>query len=324
MFAISGLLLLTAAAALLILSQVIRTHGIQTVDRVSTSPADGEYVQAYDTQLAVVRSGSRSAPAVVFVPGTAAWSEMWRRYMAVAVDMRYQAIAIDLPPFGYSIPPASGDYRKDVQGKRLLGAFDSLKLDQVVVVVHSIGSAPVMEAVLSEPKRFSKLILVSPALGLDSPQTDGRESSLQRWLRKRWLGDTLSACCLTNLSTTGVLVKHFVAEKDKITDPWVELFRRGFRLQGTARNVASWIPELVAPRAHLPSDEYASYQHIALPVDIIWGLQDEITPLAQGEHLHALIPGSMLTTLPGGHVPMIEEPELFQAALKTALMPKPQ
>jgi pimeloyl-ACP methyl ester carboxylesterase len=299
--------------------EIHRVQRIQSVDRYGSSPKSGIYVAAYDTRMFVQRSGPLSAPVVVFVPGTAAWSEMWRRYMDEVVGLGYQAVAIDLPPFGYSIPPRSGNYRKDVQGKRILAALDSLGVTQATFVAHSIGSAPLMEALLAEPGRVTKLVLVSPALGLDSPQSDGSETSVQHWLRKRWLGESLSACCLTNTRFTSALVKHFVAEKDKITDPWVELFKRGFYLSGTYQNVALWVPELVAPRGPLPSDSLDSYQHIRFPVVIIWGTADTITPMAQGNHLQALIPGSSLIQIPGGHVPMIEEPEKFGAALQRAL-----
>jgi pimeloyl-ACP methyl ester carboxylesterase len=276
-------------------------------------------VAAFDTEMAVVRIGPSDAPAVIFVPGTGAWSAMWRPYMEQVVALGFQAIALDLPPFGYSIPPPSGDYGKEVQGQRILAAIDALGIKRATFIVHSIGSAPLMEALLKDPSRVAKLILVSPALGLDRPQTDGAESSAQRWLRKPWLGETLSACCFTNTALSTLLVKHFVAEKQKISDAWVDLFKTGFRLSGTARNVAQWIPELIAPRGHLPSDESSSYEAIAFPVTIIWGADDQITPLSQGRHLHALIPSSILSILPGGHVPMIEEPERFSEALKASL-----
>jgi len=86
--------------------------------------------------------GNPTAPAVVFIAGTGGWSGLWGLSMAHAVDLGYQAIAIDLPPFGYSYPAPSGNYSKREQGRRLLAAFDAMGLNQITVVAHSIGAAP--------------------------------------------------------------------------------------------------------------------------------------------------------------------------------------
>ncbi|MBS8228699.1 hypothetical protein DYI42_20935 [Vannielia litorea] len=52
----------------------------------------------------------------------------------------------------------------------------------------------------------------------------------------------------------------------------------------------------------------------------LWGVEDTATPLAQGEKLVALVPGARLWKLDGlGHIPQIEDPAAFMAALKDAL-----
>ena len=53
---------------------------------------------------------------------------------------------------------------------------------------------------------------------------------------------------------------------------------------------------------------------------LIWGATDTITPIAQGVHLERVIPGAKLVTIPrAGHGPQLEEPRLFEAALRDAL-----
>ena len=42
---------------------------------------------------------------------------------------------------------------------------------------------------------------------------------------------------------------------------------------------------------------------LKMPVLIVWGGDDQITPLSQGEKMHALIPQSQLVVIPGcGHL----------------------
>jgi alpha-beta hydrolase superfamily lysophospholipase len=69
------------------------------------APTGGRFVQAADVQMLVQEAGDRAAPAVLFVHGTGAWSETWREAMNAVAAAGYRAIAVDLPPFGYSQRP---------------------------------------------------------------------------------------------------------------------------------------------------------------------------------------------------------------------------
>ncbi|MFZ6644606.1 alpha/beta fold hydrolase [Undibacterium sp. TJN25] len=310
---------------LLVLSAMLAFASIysmayQSEDRLQAKPEGGSYVPAGDTRIFVQSMGARDAPAVVFIHGTGAWSEIWRSSMKLAAQQGYHAVAIDLPPFGYSVPPASGKYDKGAQAQRILAALDSMGIQKAVFVSHSIGSAPLMEALLREPQRVDKLILVCAALGLDSPQTDGADTGLQSALRRQWLAQPLSAALLTNPAFTSTLMKSFVSEKEKVTPAWVETYQKPLSLSGTYQAVALWLPELLAARGTWRSDRLESYLAIRFPVQLIWGQEDTITPLAQAEHLRTLIPGAQLSVIPrSGHVPMVEEPEAFQKVLGFSL-----
>jgi pimeloyl-ACP methyl ester carboxylesterase len=53
-----------------------------------------------------------------------------------------------------------------------------------------------------------------------------------------------------------------------------------------------------------------------MPTLVIWGEKDSITPLRRGQELRRLLPNADLVVLPGiGHIPAIEDPESFNAAL---------
>ena len=73
-------------------------------------------------------------------------------------------------------------------------------------------------------------------------------------------------------------------------------------------------------RAAMSADRSA-YAMIATMTAIIWGEKDTVTPLAQAEDLRALMRSAAMTVLPGlGHIPQIEDPEMFNGALVTQLM----
>lgn len=295
------------------------SHFAQTEDRIQSSPPSGRYVQAFDTKIFVQTSGNPDAQPVILIHGTGAWSEMWKPYMRQVAAAGYYAVALDIPPFGYSLPPASGKYDKTHQAKRILAVLNTLNIKHAVFVAHSIGASPLMEALLTRPEIVTKLILISPALGLESPLTDGADSPLQQWLRKPYISQPIAACIFTNRLFTSTLVKSFVSEKDKVTTEWVGLYQQPFHLSQSYQSIALWLPELVAGRSALISDNPDAYRHLSYPVTLIWGTADTITPLSQGRYLHMLIPNAVLKEIPSGHVPMIEASAVLGTTLMQAL-----
>jgi len=313
------LLMLVIVVAGYTLRADLRAHSVTEEELAALRPAGGFMVHADDTEMFVQRVGSVTAPAVVFVSGTGGWSGIWKDFMARVAAEGYQAIALDVPPFGYSSAPSSGRYDKASQARRILGALDSLRVQSAVIVAHSIGSGAVVEAALSHPERVSRMILVNPALGLDAPREAESGSFLLELIRSRWFSEPLCAAVGTNPWFTPYMVKSFVAEKDKVTPAWIELYQKPLEVPGAYRNVAGWLPVLFEGRGALPSDDPEAYRTLQVPTTLIWGKDDTITPLAQGERLHSLLPRSRLVLLPGGHVPMVEEPQLFIAALVDSL-----
>jgi len=310
---------LLAVLALMILSAGYRERD----DRAQHHPAGGMFVDAYDTWVFVQRSGDPGLPAVVFIAGTAGWSGLWQSSMRQVNALGYQAVAVDMPPFGYSYP-APGSYEKSEQGRRLLAVMDALNLQKVTIVAHSIGAAPVMESVFSQPQRFTALVLIDPALGLDSSQTDGSDSRLQQLLRHDWIAQPI-AQVLTHPWLTPSLVRRVLSEKDRATAELVAIYRRPMSNRNSSAAMAKWLPEVLAGRGHDKSDDLDAYAGLRFPVTLIWGATDTITPLSQGTHLQQLIPGSRLVVIPrAGHGPQFEEPAQFAAVLASALKPSPQ
>ena len=56
---------------------------------------------------------------------------------------------------------------------------------------------------------------------------------------------------------------------------------------------------------------------IKAPTLVVWGRHDMVTPVEAAEELHAKVKGSRLVWLENcGHVPMLEAPEAFAAAIE--------
>jgi len=69
------------------------------------------------------------------------------------------------------------------------------------------------------------------------------------------------------------------------------------------------------------SADRTAYARTRLPVAILWGDKDNVTPVEQALDLRTLLPpDTALTLLPGlGHIPQIEDPASFNDALLKTL-----
>ena len=288
------------------------------------APKTGRFVTAGDVQMFVQEAGPLNGPVVVLMHGTGAWSETWRATLDALAAAGWRAVAIDLPPFGYSERPRGSRYAKADQGARLVGLLKTLDAPSAVLVGHSFGGGPTVEAALQAPARVRGLVLVDAALGIgadDAPETQP-PALVRTALGFGLVRTSLVATFLTNPWFTRQLLRGFVADPAVATDARVAVYQRPLAVWGTTAAVASWLPELVAPPAPSRSESAAAYRELAMPVIAIWGDRDTVTPLAQGERLVALVPHGRLEVIAGvGHIPQIESPDEFNARLARVLAP---
>lgn len=287
------------------------------------APSSGKFVHAADVNIFIQESGPTTGPAVLFVHGTGAWSETWREAMTVLAHAGFYAIAIDLPPFGYSRRPAQSNYNKQDQGKRIIGVLDALKIDRAVLVGHSFGGGPTVEATFAAPERVRALVLVDAALSIHNDGATAKEPSplLNGFFATTALRDSVVATFLTSPLFTKQLLKSFIADPVHATDARVRVYQQPLVVKGTTHAFGEWLPALLGSSPNAVSEDPTAYRGLAMPVYIIWGNLDTITPLVQGERLARLTPRSELTVLQGvGHIPQIEDPAHFNEALLRVLL----
>jgi pimeloyl-ACP methyl ester carboxylesterase len=296
------------------------------------APPGGRLVQAGDVMVFVQEAGPRDGPAVLFVHGTGAWSETWRESMQTLAQAGFHAIAMDLPPFGFSNRPTTARYGRRDQAARIIGVLDALKLDRATLVGHSFGGGPTVEAAFLAPQRVRALVLVDVALGLDMavPAADGSATNgsppivapapapsiVERALGVQPLRDAVVATFLTNPLFTKKLLGMFIADPVHATPERVLTYQKPLGVAGSTPAIGAWLPSLFKVERDAASANPAAYAGLKMPVKIIWGSLDTITPQAQGEHLALLVPGAELLLMPNvGHIPQIEDATEFNALL---------
>ena len=268
---------------------------------------------AGDVEIFIQETGPADGPVVLFVHGTGAWSGTWREAMTAA-GAGFRAIAIDLPPFGFSRRPAGWRLRAARPGQADHRRADALRISRAVLVGHSFGGGPTMEAVFDAPERIRALVAVDVALGIGA---HGEASpAVRQLLGLAPLRDAVVATFLTNPAFTRRLLASFVADPGVATPARVSIYQRPLAVRGSTRAIGEWLPVLIAPAGAPRSATPEPYRAFAMPTLVVWGDLDTITPLPQGIELAGLIPGARLEVLAGvGHIPQIENPQRFNAVL---------
>lgn len=317
LYAVAALLLVSAASLSFFLWQADQRERHRALD---VAPSTGRYVKAADVNVFIQELGPASGPVVLLVHGTGAWSETWRSSIEVLAAAGFRAVALDLPPFGYSERPSRPSYTKSDQARRIVGVLDALNAPRVILVGHSFGGGPTVEAALVAPERVAALVLVDAALSIAADDTSPPSPLLRGLLNITPLRDGVVATFLTNPRFTRRLLQAFIADPIHATDERVRVYQAPLSVRGTTAAISEWLPELIAPQASARSELPASYRSLAIPLVAIWGDLDTITPLAQGQRVVALVPHARLEIIPGaGHIPQIESAKTFNRVLVESL-----
>ena len=329
-----GVLLLVVALALT--GFRIAADRRETLSRFDAAPKTGRFVRAADVHLFVQEEGPPDGAPVVLIHGTGAWSEIWRGTMRSLAAAGYRAVALDMPPFGYSSHPANGDFGDDAQARRIIGVLDALRLERATLVGHSFGGRPTMQTTILAPQRVERLVLVDAALDLARGCMDAEVSGCHTVVRDSfpaseasgpWLArtvlrvpavrDAVVSATLSNPGMTGWLLSKLVANRDAaVTPERVAMLQRPFTLQGWTPGLGRWLVPFVTTRTSTLATDRSRYPSLQMPVMVLWGARDSLTPMAEGMDIARLIPNAHWEVLPSaGHIPAIEEPQSFDAAL---------
>lgn len=277
-------------------------------DRASTAPRE-DSVLLHGHRYAYRIAGS--GPALLLVHGMAGDADNWREVVG-PLARTHTVIVPDLPGHGAS-GSGGGDFSLGAMATALRDLLVALEIDRVTLVGHSLGGGVGMQFSYQFPERCERLVLVSSGglgpevsailraaalpgselvIGLSAGVVGFARATLGRGLKLAGVGPSADLDEVARGYAT-------------LTDP-----ERRTAFLATLRGV-------IDPRGQRVDARVRLYLAQAVPVLIIWGAEDSIIPVAHGEEAHTAIPGSRLEVFPdSGHMPMLEEPQRFVAALE--------
>jgi pimeloyl-ACP methyl ester carboxylesterase len=235
-----------------------------------------------DTRLRLIDTGS--GPPVVFVHGLAASIYSWRYQLEPVLTAGYRVITFDNRGFGLSERPDHG-YDNAAYAALLAALLDSLRINDAVVVGHSMGAAVAGEFALAHPARVRGLVLMGPA-GAGPPL-----ARALRWPFVAQLGTTF----LSREGTAATLRSCF-ADPGRVTEADIDQYyapllqpRTGIALKQILRNFS-----FEALRDRL--------RQLDIPTLVLWGAKDFWIPFSAASQIAQELPRSAFVVLPdAGH-----------------------
>jgi pimeloyl-ACP methyl ester carboxylesterase len=284
----------------------------------SEIPKTSTLIPTSSGRVAASISGPENGPHILLIHGSAAWSGFWRDVSAHLAAKGWRVIAVDIPPFGYSDRDPGGHYDRPTQARRFADVLRATG-GPAVVLGHSFGAGSATEVALTHPELIRSLILVDAALGSLDPAVGSGKGGLSTALSFPPLGQAFIASAVTNPAMAGPMLRSFIAKKEAAA-PWLATLGQPMNRAGSTSAYAQWVPELFSNNDGALSRKRGNLAAIKVPVSLIWGEADTVTPLALGKELKNLMHARQLITIPGaGHIPHIEDPAAFLSALDRSL-----
>lgn len=224
-------------------------------------------------------SGPTSGAPIVLIHGLGGRSEDFVNLVPYLEKSGYRIYTPDLLGFGQSEEPRNASYSISDQADLVVNFFDAMGLQRADLGGWSMGGWIAQKIAVDHPERVNRLILMDSAGLMMPPSWDTR------------LFTPTTPAELAQLEA--LLMPHpptmpqFMAQDMlRISASYSWVVKRALNSMLSAKDVTD---------GDLPS--------LKMPVLILWGELDRITPLSEGRAIHLLIPQSRLVVASGcGHL----------------------
>jgi pimeloyl-ACP methyl ester carboxylesterase len=202
-------------------------------------------------------------------------------------------------------------------------------LRSAAVVGASLGGRIALELALEHPRLVRKLVLVN-TLGLGRPKVRMAQMTYGLVTLPR-IGEAAMRFARDALHWAPpnmirrVAARYAGASSDLVKamdDGYLDNLRELYATDGFHNAYLTTIRSLINPGALLGGnhDVTERLNELKVPVQLIWGADDPLFPVAHATKAHSMIDRSKLTVIEGaGHTPQAERPEEFNRVLRRVL-----
>lgn len=277
----------------------------------------------------------RSAPALpgsesaLFVHGLGGSALNWTDLMHLlgrpaAAGPVLAGEALDLPGFGYSPPPADGDYSVDARAAAVISLIDKRAHWPVHLIGNSLGGAIATRVAARRPDLVRSLTLISPALPDLRPRLLPMRLAVVatpgvgRWLVNKV--STLPAEERTDRSIAELFADPSRFQPERREETIREVLRRdglAYATDALLRSARSIVAEYTRPG---PASLWHDAALVTAPTLVLHGSHDRlVSPAMAGRAARAFRNGRVVVLPRLGHVAMMERPDLVAREMRAFL-----
>lgn len=242
--------------------------------------------------------GPDEAPVIIMIHGFPLNKSMWNKQVEVLIET-YRVIVYDVRGHGNS-SAGTDDFSIELFEVDLLGLMDALKIEKATICGLSMGGYIALNAVENFPKRFDALILCDTNCIADTPEAKGKRmmsiDSIQKNGLEQYANESLG-----NLFAP----ESFVTNKEEIA------LVKEMIMKTSVQSLSNTLIALSERK-----ETCAGLAAINIPVLILVGKEDKITPPDAAQFMQKNIKGSKLNIIEhAGHLSNIENSYEFNSQL---------
>jgi len=252
-----------------------------------------------DLMISYNDEGKIGDPVIIFIHGFPFNKSMWNK-QAEALKENYRVFAYDVRGHGNS-DIGTEDFSIDLFANDLIGFMDAIKIDKAMLCGLSMGGYIALNAIENYPDRFDAVILSDTTCTADTPEA--KEKRIKT---------------IESIKRNGV--EKFAEESIKNLFAPESFSTKKLEIAAVREMIVNTSEESLCKtlRAFYERKETCSKLHdIKVPVLIMVGIEDKITPPAAAQFMNEKIKESLLSIVEhAGHLSNIENPSEFNNQLE--------
>ncbi len=265
----------------------------------------------FQSRVFILEGGKPHAQTVVLIPGLGdLGSDTWAGLLPILAE-HYQVITFDLPGFG------SSEKKNVLYSPARYAAFVRWLVDRYVdgpfhLVGHSLGASIALHFAATRPENLHHLVLANTAGVLH------RAVISKHFLRPE-LKESLPLPNQPQEMLEALIAATILKFEDFPLDLDILLENEVFRA-----TVLGGDPARIAALALVESNFSSLLHRIEAPTLILWGTEDQVTPIRTGVLLEGVLKNARLVKIPqAAHLPMFEQADRFNREVSHFLAAPP-
>ncbi|MBI1392987.1 MAG: alpha/beta fold hydrolase [Alphaproteobacteria bacterium] len=293
------LALLALVAALAVAGGVVLYRQAATgapasdLENTYMTPAD-RFLNVNGARVRIREEGSPDADPILLLHGFTHSLETWDAWAAdLARDHR--VVRYDLLGHGLTGPDPKRRYAPAERAAFIGDVMDALRIDRAIIAGNSLGGLAAWRFAAMSPERVAALVLISPAA---YPYNGVGDVPLP-------IPAPMEAFLMAAPAAGVKASAELVYGEQSVSQERLAVWRDMMRREGNGEAMIHSLEEFTLP------DPSADLARVVAPTLLIWGAEDAVVPIANGERMAQSMPNATLKVYEGiGHAAQEEAPEM--------------